>query len=645
MNQALTQNRKWIGYGFRGGMAIFAPFLMTLIPGFEANNYTYSILNFAMIYSIVGIGLSLLTGYAGQISLGHSGLMAIGAYTAAQTSTGFGMPFFVSLLFAMVFTGFIGFLLALPALRLSGPYLAVATVGFGVAVPQIIKYLNFRTDGIEGLKIDKPNLPGFSPEADLARYYMILPIVAIVFFVATNLTRTKVGRAFLAIRETEIAAQAMGVGLARYKVIAFTISAAMTGIAGALYVGQIGRISSEEFNLLQSILFLVIIAIGGLNTLGGAVAGALLMTILPEFVNRLSNFLQESLNNAGINVQLKNPQYILYGLLIILFVMFLPEGLAGAWQRILNRFWPAPPEVVVTTTADHSLQEQIRVENSEQQAKPGLEINHLTMRFGGITAVSDFSMTLKPGEIVGLIGPNGAGKTTVFNCLSSFYRPNEGQLLWEGLDITHQPAQDKLKVGIARTFQNLELFNNLSVMDNLLIGQHPRLKQSLWSSMLLTPATHREEKLARQRAREILAFLEISDTEKMRPGSLPFGKQKRVELARALVSRPRLILLDEPAAGANNRETADLAKLIRRIRDEFGIAVLLVEHDMSFVMNLCERLYVLDFGKKIAEGTPDKVQSDPAVIEAYLGEREELVDTEEERNTNEATTKSAPERT
>jgi branched-chain amino acid transport system ATP-binding protein len=246
---------------------------------------------------------------------------------------------------------------------------------------------------------------------------------------------------------------------------------------------------------------------------------------------------------------------------------------------------------------------------------------------------------------VGLIGPNGAGKTTVFNCLSSFYRPNEGQLLWEGKDITYQPPQYKLREGIARTFQNLELFKNLTVMENLLIGQHPRLKQSLWSSMLLTPATRLEEKVARQRAREILAFLEISDTENMRPGSLPFGKQKRVELARALVSRPRLILLDEPAAGANNRETADLAKLIRRIRDEFGIAVLLVEHDMSFVMNLCERLYVLDFGKKIAEGTPDKVQADPAVIEAYLGEREELVDSEEERNNNEATTKSAPERT
>lgn len=346
--KGITRNQ-WVAYSLRIALALFAPFLLSIFPGFQANNYTYSILNFAIIYSIVAVGLNLLTGYAGQISLGHSALLAIGAYTTAGMTSLLGVPFAASVIIAAVFTGLVGFLLALPALRLSGPYLAVATVGFSIAVPQLIKFLHFQTDGIEGLKMDKPNLPGFGAEDDLARYYLLMPIAAILYFMAANLTRSKVGRAFLAIRESEVAAQAMGVGLARYKVIAFTISAAMTGVAGALYVAQIGRVSAEEFNLLQSILFLVMIMTGGLGTLGGSIAGALFMTVLPEFVNRLSEIAQRGLNDAGLRVQLKNPQYILYGLLIILFVLFLPEGFAGGWRKLKARFWPgnknkvAPP--------------------------------------------------------------------------------------------------------------------------------------------------------------------------------------------------------------------------------------------------------------------------------------------------------------
>ena len=261
-----------------------------------------------------------------------------------------------------------------------------------------------------------------------------------------------------------------------------------------------------------------------------------------------------------------------------------------------------------------------------QTNEQGLRIENLTVSFGGLVAVSEFSMKVKPGEIVGLIGPNGAGKTTVFNCISRFYRPNEGRIVWEGQTITNRPPQDMLKLGIARTFQNVELFKQLTVMDNLLIGQHSKLHQSLVGGLLRIPSVQKEEAQARERAMEILTFLRISELAGFPAGALPFGKQKKVELARALVSRPRLILLDEPAAGANQSETAEMADLIRRLRDEFGITVLLVEHDMSLVMNLCERLYVLDFGKQIAAGLPEEIQSNPAVIEAYLGERQEVLD-------------------
>jgi branched-chain amino acid transport system permease protein len=366
INQKTTNplNQRWLGYGFRLALALFGPYLLILIPGFGFNGYTFSLINFALIFSIVAIGLNLLTGYAGQISLGHSALLAIGAYTTGVMTSQLGLPFVLSLVVATVVTGFVGFLLALPCLRLSGPYLAVATVGFSIAIPQLIKFMDFRTEGIEGVKVDKFNLPGVPSETelgktpdlaflpDLTRYYLLLAIVAVVYFLVRNLTNSKLGRAFLAIRESEIAAQAMSIGLARYKVTAFTLSAALTGLAGALYIGQIGRVSSEEFNLLQSILFLVMITVGGLGTLGGAVAGAIFMTVLPELTNRLSDGLQKLLNDAGLKVTLKNPQYILYGLQIILFVLFLPDGLAGGWQKLKDRFWPGEKPKRPSSTAE-----------------------------------------------------------------------------------------------------------------------------------------------------------------------------------------------------------------------------------------------------------------------------------------------------
>lgn len=255
-----------------------------------------------------------------------------------------------------------------------------------------------------------------------------------------------------------------------------------------------------------------------------------------------------------------------------------------------------------------------------------LEVQNLEISFGGLKAVSDFSMKVESGQIIGLIGPNGAGKTTVFNCISRFYRPNGGRILFDGVELTTKGADMVIKLGVARTFQNVELFKSMTVMENLLIAEHTRMKHTVFEDALMLPTSRRADKDGTRRALEVLRALGIEQHANSLVLNLPFGVQKMIEMARALVSEPKLILLDEPAAGSNPNETDKLAALIKRVRDDFGVTVLLVEHDMSLVMDICEYLYVLDFGKKIAEGLPQQIQNNPAVIEAYLGEKEEVLD-------------------
>jgi len=255
-----------------------------------------------------------------------------------------------------------------------------------------------------------------------------------------------------------------------------------------------------------------------------------------------------------------------------------------------------------------------------------LEVHNIEISFGGLKAVNDFSMVVKRNEIVGLIGPNGAGKTTCFNIISHFYKPDSGRIIFDGVELTHKGTDKVIQLGLARTFQNVELFKSMTVLENLLVGQHTQMKHSVFSDALSLPFSRKADRKAREYGMQILATLGIEAYAHSVVKNLPFGIQKMVETARALVSKPKLILLDEPAAGSNPNETHKLAALIRRLRDDFGVAILLVEHDMALVMDICDRIYVLDFGKKIAEGEPSVIQNDKNVIEAYLGDSEEILD-------------------
>ncbi len=618
----------WILLG-GGGVASF------LLP-----NYYLYLLSLAGVWAIAALGLNLLTGYAGQISIGHAGFVAIGAYTSALLMLRAGCPFWLALPVAGAVSASLGLALGLPALRLSGPYLAIATLGFVVAVEQVFDKWGAVTGGFQGLKAPRPAFGPLVVADDRGLYALTLILVAVMTGLAVNLVQSPIGRAWVALRDSEPAAQAVGVSLTRFKVLAFAVSAFYGGVAGSLYAHLVGFISPPDFNLAVSIFLVSVIVVGGLASIPGTLAGAAFLTL---FFQRMSG--------------LRDLRSVIYGLGLILVVIFLPGGLARIScnadgilrtaqrvSRIVSRRKPREatardkPQAVsslpsalrdMLTVTDFSIRPRCAPGGgpARRAGRDMLTVTDLSIAFGGLQALNQVSFRVGAGEIVGLIGPNGAGKTTVLNCLSRFYQPDNGVMRFGNVDLRAYRPHEVVRLGLGRTFQNVELFGSLSVLDNVLVGLHAvtGAGKSLTSlspvvlAALRLGGARREEKELQRQAMDVLAFLELLDVAGWPAAALPFGVRKRVELARALVTKPKLLLLDEPAAGLNPHESAALGDLLRRIREAYSCALLLVEHDMSLVMGLCERIVVLDFGQVIAEGTPGEVQNNPAVIEAYLG--------------------------
>ncbi len=635
----------------------------------------------------LAVSLNLILGIAGQFSLGHAGFVAAGAFTTvliagkyfepllrwfthgaaeptqASLTAGFTLILFIGALVGAAVAALLGLLVGLPTLRLRGDYLAIATLGFGEILANFFQ--NFRYDGkavfggSTGLSLqsmrqewiaDQPDTstlgPAVSSFHDNATYlvgaFPIFALALLTIYIVRNIKYATSGRALLALREDIVASEAVGVPTTRYKVAAFVIGAALAGLAGGLVSHHKSLINPESFRFMRSIEIVAMVILGGQGSITGSILAAVLLTLMPEALRMSTGFGYErlhamNLENAALwvkNLDIEKWRMVLYSLFIIFAMLFRPQGLFGryeitdlfrwSWQKIKKpRPAETPPTEAVPTTATLAAECEI-----DAAPVPLLQVSHVTMQFGGLRAVDDFSLTLMPGELVGLIGPNGAGKTTVFNVLTGVYRPTSGTIQVAPPSAARTPSAKSIlgskphaisRLGIARTFQNIRLFANLSVLDNVQIAQHAHHKQGIPAAILRTPAFFREEEASRHRALGYLALFDLAHLAHERASSLSYGDQRRLEIARALATRPRLLLLDEPAAGMNPTEKRELMEMIRSLRPRFGLTVLLIEHDMKVIMGVCQRILVLDYGKTIASGTPEEIRKNPAVIEAYLG--------------------------
>ncbi|MCX4147982.1 MULTISPECIES: ATP-binding cassette domain-containing protein [Paraburkholderia] len=557
-----------------------------------ASNYIVDVGLTIATYSILGLGLNIVVGYAGLLDLGYAAFFAIGAYTTALLETLLHFSFWETLPFSLVFAGASGIVIGYPTLRLRSDYLAIVTLGFGEITRIVATNLNI-TGGPNGIYgIASPSLFGYEISSPAAVYELGIAFLVLVLVFAIRLGQSRLGRAWTSIREDEAAAEAVGVPTLRVKMLAYILGALIGGLAGSLFSARFGTIDPTGFTYLQSVTILIVVVLGGRGSIPGVILGAVIVAGLPEVLRFLN-------------------LWRIFGFAIGLVILMLlrPQGL-----------WPAPLRRVAAPRASTGDPEALppREKVTDEIL---LDVRNMQRRFGGVQAVGGISFTVRNGEILSLIGPNGAGKTTVFNCMTGVIRPTGGQVLWRGASLAGGAPHRIVHAGMARTFQGIRLFANMTAFENVLIGMDHRLHTPLVAELLALPSARAEEADHAAEGLRWLTFVGLEARAGERAADLPYGDQRRLEIARALASNPHLLLLDEPAAGMNPTEKHALMELIRRIRD-FGVTVLLIEHDMMLVMSVSDRIIVMDHGVIIAEGTPSEIQADPRVIDAYLGTAE-----------------------
>ncbi|HBD08937.1 MAG TPA: hypothetical protein DCZ69_11815 [Syntrophobacteraceae bacterium] len=603
--------------------------LLAVLPFILNNDYLLLLFNVVALNAIVVLGLNVLIGAAGQISLGHAAFYGMGAYLSAIASTTWHWPLALALIFAVIAVALTSFLLAIPTLRLEGHYLVMATLGFNIIVTILMNQLEPFTGGPSGF----PGIPAISLgtwelNSDRRFYSFVWGLLVILLAATLNLNGSRMGRALQAIHERDVTAQTLGIPIHRYKVMVFVLSAVYAAIAGFCYAHYVSFISPKSFDIFYSVQVVTMVVVGGMGSMWGGLAGTALLTCLPEMLHRLEDL-----------------HVLLYGLILVSVLVYCPQGLMPAvfsWLAVFHRRCAATREAVglpdqaasnarleipgrfqtqgCPTKLDARQLCRNRIDETTPTGDTILDLSGVSLAFGGLQALQEVSLEVRRQEVVALIGPNGAGKTTLLNIISGLLKPQSGSIHLGERPLLGLPPHRVAARGVGRTFQTAQIYRKLTVLENVLLGYHSWGLSGLTATLLHIPSERSEERQHRQAALELLGVVGICSKAEWSAQQLSLLEQKLLELVRALALAPRLVLLDEPVGGLNPRESKLLMEFIGQLR-ELGVGILVVEHDMDFVMQLADRVVVLNHGARIATGTPRQIQRNPAVIAAYLGRR------------------------